>query len=213
MQFKGTVFRYGRDIDTDVIIPARYLNTSDPAELAKHCLEDLDPTFVSRVKPGDIVVADENFGCGSSREHAPVAIKAAGVSCVIAKSFARIFYRNSINMGLPILECPEAAEAISDGDVVSVDADTGTITDETTGAVFQAQPFPPFIQEIINDGGLVARTKRDGREGRQLAWLLRPIASARCRATASAQRSSPRARRSSRRWARSTTLSLSARTT
>ena len=162
MQFKGTVFRYGRDIDTDVIIPARYLNTSDPAELAKHCLEDLDATFVSRVTPGDIVVAEENFGCGSSREHAPVAIKAAGVSCVIAKSFARarIFYRNSINMGLPILECPEAVDAISEGDVVSVDADTGTITDETTGAVFHAQPFPPFIQEIINDGGLVARTKR-----------------------------------------------------
>ena len=149
MQFRGTVFRYGRDIDTDVIIPARYLNTSDPAELAKHCLEDLDKTFVSRVKPGDIIVADENFGCGSSREHAPVAIKAAGVSCVIAKSFARIFYRNSINMGLPILECPEAADAISDGDVVSVDAD-----------VFHAQPFPPFIQDIINEGGLVARTKR-----------------------------------------------------
>ncbi len=160
MQFKGTVFRYGRDIDTDVIIPARYLNTSDPAELAEHCLEDLDPTFVSRVQPGDIVVADENFGCGSSREHAPVAIKAAGVSCVIAKSFARIFYRNSINMGLPILECPAAAEAISDGDVVSVNADTGEIRDETTGQTFQAQPFPPFIQEIINDGGLVARTKR-----------------------------------------------------
>ena len=160
MQFKGTVFRYGRDIDTDVIITARYLNTSDPAELAKHCLEDLDPTFVSRVSAGDIVVAEENFGCGSSREHAPVAIKAAGVSCVIAKSFARIFYRNSINMGLPILECPEAVDAISDGDVVLVDADTGAITDETTGSVFQAQPFPPFIQEIINDGGLVARTKR-----------------------------------------------------
>ena len=145
MQFKGTVFRYGRDIDTDVIIPARYLNTSDPAELAKHCLEDLDKTFVERVTPGDIVVADENFGCGSSREHAPVAIKAAGVSCVIAKSFARIFYRNSINMGLPILECPEACD---------------TITDETTGVAFHAQPFPPFIQEIINEGGLVARTKK-----------------------------------------------------
>ena len=160
MQFKGTVFRYGRDIDTDVIIPARYLNTSDPSELAKHCLEDLDPTFVTRVQSGDIVVAEENFGCGSSREHAPVAIKAAGVSCVIAKSFARIFYRNSINMGLPILECPEAVDAISEGDEVCVDADTGTITDVTTGATFQAQPFPPFIQEIINDGGLVARTKR-----------------------------------------------------
>lgn len=159
MEFKGTVFRYGRDIDTDVIIPARYLNTSDPAELAKHCLEDLDNTFVKRVQPGDIIVADENFGCGSSREHAPVAIKAAGVSCVIAKSFARIFYRNSINMGLPILECPEAVDGISDGDVVHVDADAGVITDETTGAVFHAQPFPSFIQEIINAGGLVARTK------------------------------------------------------
>lgn len=160
MKFNGTVFRYGRDIDTDVIIPARYLNTSDPAELAKHCLEDLDTTFVTRVKPGDIIVADDNFGCGSSREHAPVAIKAAGVSCVIAKSFARIFYRNSINMGLPILECPEAVDAISDGDVVSVDANTGTIVDETTGAIFHAQPFPPFIQEIINAGGLVERTKQ-----------------------------------------------------
>ena len=160
MKFKGTAFRYGRDVDTDVIIPARYLNTSDPAELAKHCLEDLDPTFVNRVKKGDIVVADENFGCGSSREHAPVAIKAAGVSVVIAKSFARIFYRNAINIGLPIMECPEAADAISDGDVVYVDADAGVVRDETTGATFQAQPFPPFIQEIINEGGLVARTKR-----------------------------------------------------
>ena len=160
MQFKGTVFRYGRDIDTDVIIPARYLNTSDPAELARHCLEDLDTTFVERVRPGDIIVADENFGCGSSREHAPVCIKAAGVSCVIAKSFARIFYRNSINVGLPILECPEAADAIRDGDVVSVDADRGVIVDETSGKTFEAQPFPPFIQEIINEGGLVARTKK-----------------------------------------------------
>ena len=159
MKFKGTAFRYGRDVDTDVIIPARYLNTSDPAELAKHCLEDLDPTFVDRVKKGDIIVADENFGCGSSREHAPVAIKAAGVSVVIAKSFARIFYRNAINIGLPIMECPEAADAIADGDVVYVDADTG-VRDETTGATFQAQPFPPFIQEIVNEGGLVARTKR-----------------------------------------------------
>ena len=159
MNYKGTVHRYGRDVDTDVIIPARYLNTSDPAELAKHCLEDLDATFVEKVNPGDIIVAEENFGCGSSREHAPIAIKAAGIDAVIAKSFARIFYRNSINMGLPILECPEAADAISDGDVVSVDADTGAITDETTGAVFHAQPFPPFIQDIINEGGLVARTK------------------------------------------------------
>ena len=160
MQFKGTVFRYVRDIDTDVIIPARYLNTSDPAELARHCLEDLDTTFVERVRPGDIIVADENFGCGSSREHAPVCIKAAGVSCVIAKSFARIFYRNSINVGLPILECPEAADAIRDGDVVSVDADRGVIVDETSGKTFEAQPFPPFIQEIINEGGLVARTNK-----------------------------------------------------
>ena len=160
MQFKGTVFRYGRDIDTDVIIPARYLNTSDPAELARHCLEDLDTTFVERVRAGDIIVADENFGCGSSREHAPVCIKAAGVSCVIAKSFARIFYRNSINVGLPILECPEAVDAIRDGDVVSVDADGGVIVDETGGKTFEAQPFPPFIQEIINEGGLVARTKK-----------------------------------------------------
>lgn len=160
MHFKGTAHRYGRDIDTDVIIPARYLNSSDPEWLAAHCLEDLDKDFVKKVHKGDIIVAEENFGCGSSREHAPIAIKAAGVDVVIAKSFARIFYRNSINMGLPILECPEACDAISDGDVVSVDADTGTITDETTGVAFHAQPFPPFIQEIINEGGLVARTKK-----------------------------------------------------
>lgn len=159
MEFEGTVFRYGRDIDTDVIIPARYLNTSDPAELAKHCLEDLDTTFVKRVKPGDIIVADENFGCGSSREHAPVAIKAAGVSVVIAKSFARIFYRNAINIGLPILECPAASEAIAEGDTVSIDFDTGVITDETTGRTFQAAPFPPFIQNIIAKGGLMNSLK------------------------------------------------------
>ena len=149
MQYRGTAHRYGRDVDTDVIIPARYLNTSDPAELAKHCMEDLDATFVERVSPGDIIVADENFGCGSSREHAPIAIKAAGVDAVIAKSFARIFYRNAINTGLAIMECPEAVDAIKDGDVVSVDTETGAITDETTGAMFQAQPFPPFIAEII----------------------------------------------------------------
>ena len=167
MQFKGTVHRYGRDIDTDVIIPARYLNTSDPAELAKHCLEDLDTEFVNNVQPGDIIVADENFGCGSSREHAPIAIKAAGVDVVIAKSFARIFYRNAINTGLAILECPEAVDAIKDGDVVSVDTETGAITDETTGAMFQAQPFPPFIAEIIEAGGLVARWKdKLGKDGR-----------------------------------------------
>jgi 3-isopropylmalate/(R)-2-methylmalate dehydratase small subunit len=159
MQFKGTVHRYGRDVDTDVIIPARYLTTSDPAELAKHCLVDLDPTFVDKVKPGDIIVAEENFGCGSSREHAPIAIKAAGIDCVIAKSFARIFYRNSINIGLPIMECPEAVDAIKDGDTVSVDADAGTIVDETTGQTFTAHPFPPFIREIIEAGGLINRTK------------------------------------------------------
>ena len=160
MQFKGTVYRCGRDIDTDVIIPARYLSTSDPAELAKHCMEDLDTEFTSKVSQGDIIVADENFGCGSSREHAPIAIKAAGIDVVIAKSFARIFYRNCINIGLAIIECPEAVDAISNGDVVSVDADNGIITDETTGATFQAQPFPPFLQEIITDGGLVARWQK-----------------------------------------------------
>ena len=159
MNFEGKVFRYGRDIDTDVIIPARYLNTSDPQELAKHCMEDLDKTFVERVQPGDIIVADENFGCGSSREHAPISIKAAGVDVVIAKSFARIFYRNSINTGLAIMECPEAVDAINDGDTVKVDTETGTIVDETTGQTFQAQPFPPFIAEIIQKGGLVNRWK------------------------------------------------------
>ena len=159
MQFKGTVHRYGRDIDTDVIIPARYLTTSEPSELAKHCLEDLDVEFVNNVKSGDIIVAEENFGCGSSREHAPIAIKAAGVDAVIAKSFARIFYRNSINTGLAILECPEAVDAIKNGDVVSVDTETGTITDETTGESFTAQPFPPFIADIIDQGGLLNRTR------------------------------------------------------
>ena len=160
MKFEGNAHRYGRDIDTDVIIPARHLTTTDPAELAKHCLEDLDATFVDKVQAGDILVAEENFGCGSSREHAPISIKACGVSVVIAKSFARIFFRNSINIGLPIMECPEAVDGISAGDKVSVDADTGVIVNETTGAVFQAQPFPPFIQEIIEAGGLIERTKK-----------------------------------------------------
>ena len=160
MHFKGTAHRYGRDIDTDVIIPARYLNTSDPAELAKHCLEDLDKDFVNKVKQGDIIVAEENFGCGSSREHAPIAIKAAGVDAVIAKSFARIFYRNSINTGLAIMECPEAVDAISQGDEVEVDADAGVIKDLTTGQQFTAQPFPPFIREIIEAGGLINRTRQ-----------------------------------------------------
>ena len=162
MKFTGTAHRYGRDVDTDVIIPARYLNTSDAVELGKHCLEDLDAGFVQKVQPGDILVAEENFGCGSSREHAPISIKAAGVSVVIAKSFARIFYRNAINTGLPIMEAPDAVDAISDGDAVTVDADTGVITNETTGRTFQAQPFPPFIKEIIESGGLVEsiRAKR-----------------------------------------------------
>lgn len=159
MKFKGTVHRYGRDIDTDVIIPARYLNTSDPAELAKHCLEDLDTEFVNNVQPGDIIVADENFGCGSSREHAPVAIKASGISCVIAANFARIFYRNAINIGLAILECPAASAEIENGDEVTVDFDTGVITDVTKGTTYQAEPFPPFIKDMIARGGLMASRK------------------------------------------------------
>ncbi|MBM6715440.1 3-isopropylmalate dehydratase small subunit [Gemmiger formicilis] len=156
MKAQGTVYKYGDNIDTDVIIPARYLNTQDPKELASHCMEDIDKSFVTKVKQGDIMVGGENFGCGSSREHAPLAIKSAGVDCVIAKSFARIFYRNSINIGLPILECPAASEAIADGDTVAIDFDTGVITDVTTGATFQAEPFPPFIQNIIQKGGLMA---------------------------------------------------------
>ena len=141
MKFSGTVFRYGRDVDTDVIIPARYLNSSDHAHLAAHAMEDIDPAFATTVKPGDIIVADENFGCGSSREHAPVAIKAAGVSCVIAKSFARIFYRNAINVGLPILECPAAVDAIAAGDAVDVDTEDGSIVNRRTGERFTAEPF------------------------------------------------------------------------
>lgn len=159
MNAKGTVFQYGDNIDTDVIIPARYLNTQNAAELASHCMEDIDKSFVTRVKDGDIMVGGENFGCGSSREHAPLAIKTAGIDCVIAKSFARIFYRNAINIGLPILECPAASEGISEGDVVAIDFDTGVIVDETTGATFQAEPFPPFIQNIITAGGLMASLK------------------------------------------------------
>jgi len=159
MLYSGTAHRYGRDVDTDVIIPALYLNTSDPAELAKHCLEDLDVDFVSKVRPGDLIVAEENFGCGSSREHAPVAIKAAGVSCVVAKSFARIFYRNAINIGLPIVECPQAVDAIEQGHVVSVDAEQGVLYNQTTGQRFAIEPFPPFIAQIIAQGGLVARTR------------------------------------------------------
>ena len=156
MKFSGKVIKYGSNVDTDVIIPARYLNTSVKEELAAHCMEDLDPDFKTKVEPGDIIVAGSNFGCGSSREHAPVAIKASGISCVIAPSFARIFYRNSINTGLPILECPEA---ISDGDKIEIDTDTGEIKDITTGKVYQASAFPAFISEIINSDGLVGYTK------------------------------------------------------
>jgi 3-isopropylmalate/(R)-2-methylmalate dehydratase small subunit len=152
---KGKVFKYGANVDTDVIIPARYLNTADPAELASHCMEDIDKTFVGRVKPGDIIVAGPNFGCGSSREHAPIAIKASGVSCVIAPSFARIFYRNAINMGLAIMECAEASNAVKDGDELEIDFDTGAIRDLTTGEAFQAKPFPEFIKKIIAADGLV----------------------------------------------------------
>ena len=156
MDAKGKVFKYGNNIDTDVIIPARYLNTSDHAELASHCMEDIDKDFINQVQAGDIMVAGDNFGCGSSREHAPIAIKAAGVSCVIAKTFARIFYRNAINIGLPILECPEAADAIAAGDEVEVDFSKGEIHDITTGQTFNAVPFPDFIREIIDAGGLLA---------------------------------------------------------
>jgi 3-isopropylmalate/(R)-2-methylmalate dehydratase small subunit len=159
MQFSGTAHRYGRDVDTDVIIPARYLNTSDPAELAKHCMEDLDAGFVEKVSAGDILVAEENFGCGSSREHAPISIKAAGVSVVVAKSFARIFYRNAINTGLPIMEAPEAVDGISDGDQLVVNADAGTIENLTTGKKYSAQPFPPFVKDIIEQGGLIESVK------------------------------------------------------
>ena len=156
---KGKVFKYGDNVDTDVIIPARYLNVSSGEELAKYCMIDIDADFVNNVKEGDIIVATKNFGCGSSREHAPLAIKCAGISCVIASTFARIFYRNAINIGLPILECPAASEAISEGDTVSIDFDTGVITDETTGQTFQAAPFPPFIQNIIAKGGLMNSLK------------------------------------------------------
>ena len=156
MNAQGSVFKYGDNIDTDVIIPARYLNTQSAAELASHCMEDIDKSFITKVQSGDIMVGGENFGCGSSREHAPLAIKTAGIACVIAKSYARIFYRNAINIGLPILECPAASEAISAGDTVAVDFDTGIITDKTIGQTFQAEPFPPFIQKIITAGGLMA---------------------------------------------------------
>ena len=165
MNAKGTVIKYGDNVDTDVIIPARYLNTSDAKELAAHCMEDLDQTFVKRVKQGDIMVAVNNFGCGSSREHAPIAIKECGISCIVAASFARIFYRNAINIGLPIIECPEAANDIEEGDEISVDFDNGNITNITKNKVYKTQPFPKFIQSIISAGGLVKAIEMNILEG------------------------------------------------
>ena len=159
MNFKGTVLKYGDNVDTDVIIPARYLNTANAQELALHCMEDIDTEFVKKVEKGDVMVAGWNFGCGSSREHAPLVIKTCGTGCVIAKSFARIFYRNAINIGLPILECEAAAEEINANDEVSVDFDTGLITNHTSGKTYKAQPFPPFIQNIIKCGGLLKSLK------------------------------------------------------
>lgn len=161
----GTVHRYGDDVDTDAIIPARYLNVSDGPSLAAHAFEDVDAAFVKRVKPGDVVVAGANFGCGSSREHAPIALKAAGISCVIAATFARIFYRNAINIGLPILECPAAAAALQAGDEVDVDLASGRITNSRSGAFYQAEPFPPFMMEIIQAGGLIARLRAQAHKG------------------------------------------------
>ena len=160
MKVCGKVHKYGDNVDTDVIIPARYLNSADHKELAAHCMEDIDKDFVNNIKQGDIMVAEMNFGCGSSREHAPIAIKASGISCVIASTFARIFYRNAINIGLPILECDEAAKNISAGDEVEIDFDTGVITDKTTNKTYQAQPFPEFIKEIISKGGLMNSLKK-----------------------------------------------------
>ncbi len=158
---KGRVFKYQDNVDTDVIIPARYLNSADAAELAEHCMEDIDPTFVKKVRKGDIIVAGKNFGCGSSREHAPLAIKEAGISCVIAKTFARIFFRNSINIGLPILECPEAVEGTKEGDELEIDFSTGEIMNLTTGVMYKAEPFPPFMQALIEAGGLAPYIKEN----------------------------------------------------
>lgn len=162
MIVRGKVFKYGDNVDTDVIIPARYLNTSDPQVLARYCMEDIDPSFAGRVQPGDVIVARSNFGCGSSREHAPIAIKASGIACVIAASFARIFYRNSINIGLAILECPEAAEKIEAGDQIAIDFDSGVIQNITKNEQYQAQPFPPFIKNIIRHNGLLNAIKNGG---------------------------------------------------
>lgn len=162
---RGRVWKYGDDVDTDIIIPARYLNVSTPQELALHCMEDIDPSFASTVQPGEMIVAGENFGCGSSREHAPLAIKGSGIACVVAKSFARIFYRNAINIGLPILECPEAVEDVEKGDQLTVDLKAGTITNLRTGRTYRTSPFPDFIMEIIQAGGLVPYSRRRIEEG------------------------------------------------
>lgn len=159
MKVRGNVFKFGDDIDTDLIIPARHLNTTDPKDLAKHCMEDADPNFIHKVQPSDIIVGGKNFGCGSSREHAPIAIKAAGVSCVIAKTFARIFYRNAFNMGLPILEC-EDTDDFQDGDELTVDFDTGTITRLKTNKTYNTKPIPPFMQELVQSGGLIPYIKK-----------------------------------------------------
>ncbi|MBF0566135.1 MAG: 3-isopropylmalate dehydratase small subunit [Nitrospirae bacterium] len=160
MELKGKVWKFGRDVDTDAIIPARYLNTSDPAELARHVMEDADKDFPGKVRAGDLIVADANFGCGSSREHAPIALKAAGLQAVVAKSFARIFYRNAFNIGLPIFESPESADDIKNGDVIEIDTRTGLIKNTTTGKEYQAKPIPPFMEELINSGGLIGWTKK-----------------------------------------------------
>lgn len=165
MILKGKAFKYGDNVDTDVIIPARYLNTSDPDELASHCMEDIDADFCDEVKPGDLIVAGENFGCGSSREHAPISIKASGISAVIARSFARIFFRNALNIGLPLLESTEAADAIAKGDMVEIDLTAGEIRDITTGQVFKSSPYPEFMQKLVEAGGLVEMTRQYLREG------------------------------------------------
>ena len=160
MKLKGQVWKYGDNVDTDVIIPARYLNVSTPEELARHCMEDIDPSFAGAVQSGDVIVAGENFGCGSSREHAPLAIKSAGVSCVVARNFARIFYRNAINIGLPIMECPAAVDGAEKGHQLEIDLEAGQVHNLTTGQVYQAEPYPPFMMQIIDAGGLVPYTRR-----------------------------------------------------
>jgi len=164
MKVQGKVIKYGNNVDTDVIIPARYLNTSDPVELAAHCMEDIDSGFIKKVRKGDIMVAGKNFGCGSSREHAPIAIKASGISCIIAETFARIFYRNSINIGLPIIECPEAAFDISDGESVSIDFETGAIVNDTKGKTYKGVPFPEFMQQIMAADGLIGYIRNSREE-------------------------------------------------